>query len=229
MAPVSTHLIPRRNTGLTHAQRGQALPQAATESAREARKSFFCELCQKGYTRMNDFEAHEGSYDHQHRKRLKEMKQLTKDPNAANKAREAERKANEEAGLKSINLNLFSAAAGSTTKKKPVFKSTLQPHNAAGVSQLPGTVTASEDVDMDDAANDEWLIEYNADPTQAKANGWAHEAYDPRFQTGDCPECGDVCHGHSGFDPAESYEQYMKRTEPEMKAWEARLSEGLSA
>ena len=26
------------------------------------------ELCQKGYARMPDFEAHEGSYDHQHRK-----------------------------------------------------------------------------------------------------------------------------------------------------------------
>ena len=67
-------------------QRGHALPQATTESAREARKSFFCtliaatatkcdllttrqgELCQKGYARMNDFEAHERSYDHSHTK-----------------------------------------------------------------------------------------------------------------------------------------------------------------
>jgi len=71
---------------LTISKRGHTLPEATTESAREARKSFFCtrplytgfempnlisstgELCQKGYARMNDFEAHEGSYDHQHRK-----------------------------------------------------------------------------------------------------------------------------------------------------------------
>jgi hypothetical protein len=39
-----------------------------TESAREARKSFCCDLCQKGYSRINEFEAHEGSYDHQHKK-----------------------------------------------------------------------------------------------------------------------------------------------------------------
>lgn len=39
-----------------------------TESAREARKSFHCELCGKGYARMNEFEAHEGSYDHLHTK-----------------------------------------------------------------------------------------------------------------------------------------------------------------
>ncbi|KAK1053748.1 hypothetical protein LTR12_000937 [Friedmanniomyces endolithicus] len=196
------------------APRGQALPQAATESAREARKSFFCELCQKGYARMNDFEAHEGSYDHQHRKRLKEMKQLTKDPNAANKAREAERKANEEAGLKSINLSLPGAATGALNKKKPVFKSTLQPHNAAVISQATGATTATKDIGMRDATNDDWLNEYNADPTQMIANDWLDDQYDPRFPGGD---------EHGVFDPKESYEAYMKRTEPELKVWESRI------
>ncbi|TKA70597.1 hypothetical protein B0A55_06700 [Friedmanniomyces simplex] len=205
------------------APRGQALPQAATESAREARKSFFCELCQKGYARMNDFEAHEGSYDHQHRKRLKEMKQLTKDPNAANKAREAERKANEEAGLKSINVSLPGAAAGSSTKKKPVFKSTLQPHNAAVVGQATGASSTAKDLSMNDVANDDWLNEYNADPTQMNANGWADDQYDPRFPASDCPQCRGPCDGHGLFDPRESYEAYMKRTEPELKALESRL------
>ena len=39
-----------------------------TESAKEARKAFYCELCAKGYGRINDFEAHESSYDHLHKK-----------------------------------------------------------------------------------------------------------------------------------------------------------------
>ena len=39
-----------------------------TESAKEARKAFYCELCSKGYGRINDFEAHESSYDHLHKK-----------------------------------------------------------------------------------------------------------------------------------------------------------------
>ena len=72
------------NAMLTLLQHGQALPQATTESAKEARKAFFCtppglslksnanihqgELCNKGYARQNEFDAHEGSYDHQHRK-----------------------------------------------------------------------------------------------------------------------------------------------------------------
>ncbi|KAL8761037.1 MAG: hypothetical protein Q9184_002803 [Pyrenodesmia sp. 2 TL-2023] len=47
-----------------------AHPPAQTESARTARKSFYCDLCQKGYGRINEFEAHEGSYDHLHKKVL---------------------------------------------------------------------------------------------------------------------------------------------------------------
>ncbi len=39
-----------------------------TESAREARKSFHCDLCNKGYGRINELEAHESSYDHLHKK-----------------------------------------------------------------------------------------------------------------------------------------------------------------
>ncbi|KAK5128462.1 hypothetical protein LTR85_003130 [Meristemomyces frigidus] len=165
------------------APRGHTLPQAATESAREARKSFFCELCQKGYARMNDYEAHEGSYDHQHRKRLKEMKQLTKDPNATTKA-ERERKANEEAGLKSINLSLSGGASGATSsKKKPVFKSTLQPHNAAVIGQPAALPTAStkDDIQMIDSSidDDAWLrecVKLAAEPAQATSS----DRYDPR-------------------------------------------------
>ncbi|KAI9781254.1 MAG: hypothetical protein M1816_002437 [Peltula sp. TS41687] len=84
--------------------RGLTNPAPKTESAREARKSFFCELCQKGYSRMNEFEAHESSYDHQHKKRLKEMKQMQRDPLASSKARRAERKADEKSGLRSITI-----------------------------------------------------------------------------------------------------------------------------
>jgi hypothetical protein len=70
-------------------QSASVLPQPQTDSARDARRAFFCmlkdslsilddvqyrltmligDLCQKGYARSTDFEAHEGSYDHQHRK-----------------------------------------------------------------------------------------------------------------------------------------------------------------
>jgi Zinc-finger double-stranded RNA-binding len=56
--------------------RSTTLPSASTASARAARAAFFCDLCQKQYTRQNELEAHESSYDHLHKKRLKEMKSL---------------------------------------------------------------------------------------------------------------------------------------------------------
>ena len=67
---------------------------------------------------------------------------MTKDPNAAAKARAAEERANEEAGLRPVSLPLAGLAAAaassssSTPKKKPVFKSTLQAHN---VGLVPGS------------------------------------------------------------------------------------------
>ncbi|KAI5852043.1 hypothetical protein GGS23DRAFT_591372 [Durotheca rogersii] len=81
--------------------RHQTLPPAQTSSARAALQSFYCELCSKGYSRMNDYEAHLGSYDHSHRQRMKDMKQMVKDPTAGARARKAEAKAD---GLISIKL-----------------------------------------------------------------------------------------------------------------------------
>ena len=113
---------------------------------------------------------------------------MTKDPNAAAKAREAERKADEEAGLKSIDLSSL-ANVGSTTgttKKKPVFKSTLQPHNAAaiGAQPAPSATTEAPKTQGDDAKaasgneNDRDPHE-NEDPDRAKENGWEEKRWDP--------------------------------------------------
>lgn len=80
-------------------------PAPKTESARAAARSFFCDLCQKGYARMNELDAHLSSYDHAHRKRLQDMKKMQSDPRAAEKARRAERKEAEKTGLVSIKLD----------------------------------------------------------------------------------------------------------------------------
>ena len=110
------------------------------------------------------------------------MRQLTKDPNAAAKARAAEQKANEEAGLKSINISSLSSST-STGKKKPVFKSTLQPHNAAALGQ-----TESKALSLESSMPDE-----NNDPSGAVRNGWYEDRYNPQFTTG-CDEAGcEVC------------------------------------
>lgn len=42
----------------------------------EIRKVFYCELCNKQYKLAMEFEAHLSSYDHNHRKRFKQMRDM---------------------------------------------------------------------------------------------------------------------------------------------------------
>ncbi|KAL4877920.1 hypothetical protein BJY04DRAFT_197098 [Aspergillus karnatakaensis] len=112
--------------------RGFTNPAPKTESARSALSSFTCTLCNKSYSRHPEYEAHIGSYDHQHRKRLQDLKQLSRDPLAAEKARRAEKKADAEAGLRVLDSAKTSTApstggngGGSGGFKKGGFKSSF--------------------------------------------------------------------------------------------------------
>ncbi|KAL6139093.1 hypothetical protein ACLB2K_064370 [Fragaria x ananassa] len=59
-------------TGMVLAEREQKIQ---TE-VKEIRKVFFCDLCNKQYKLAVEFETHLSSYDHNHRKRFKEMKEM---------------------------------------------------------------------------------------------------------------------------------------------------------
>ncbi|WEW59458.1 hypothetical protein PRK78_004932 [Emydomyces testavorans] len=102
-----------------------------TESARSALTSFTCTLCNKSYSRHPEYEAHTSSYDHQHKKRLRDLKQLSRDPNAAERARRAERKADAEAGLvvvdtaPTVGVAATKSSAGGGGFKKGGFKSSF--------------------------------------------------------------------------------------------------------
>ncbi|KAI5658349.1 hypothetical protein M9H77_27142 [Catharanthus roseus] len=50
--------------------------QKIQTEVKEIRKVFFCELCNKQYRLAIEFEAHLSSYDHNHRKRFKEMREM---------------------------------------------------------------------------------------------------------------------------------------------------------
>ena len=75
---------------------------------------------------MNDYEAHLGSYDHSHRQRMKDMKQMVKDPTAGARARKAEAKAD---GLISIKLG---DAGGSSNSAPTAATAATGPTGAAG-------------------------------------------------------------------------------------------------
>lgn len=152
-------------------QRGFTLPSAKTDSAKAARSAFFCSLCQKGYTRMNEFEAHESSYDHQHKKRLKDMKEMQ---------RQAQPRGKEEKGpMITMKLGGAGKSAGGGFKK-------------GGFKSAFGSVedeVKKEDVDtvMPDVGKGETTTK--ADDSDLTDED---DYYDPRRPTG----CGPSCKSH---------------------------------
>ncbi|KAF3054829.1 putative c2h2 type zinc finger containing protein [Daldinia childiae] len=169
--------------------RHQTLPPAQTSSARAALQSFYCDLCSKGYSRMNDYEAHLGSYDHSHRQRMKDMKQMVKDPTAGARARKAEAKAD---GLISIKLGGDSnpigiggggSGGGGGFKKggfkKSGFKSAFTP--IGGMVDDEDTKTKDPDTNMS-ANKDEKAIPKDLS-AESDTEDEGYEVYDPRLPT----------------------------------------------
>lgn len=161
------------------------LPPPRTEAARTALKSFYCELCQKGYARLPEWEAHEASYDHQHKKRLKEMKQMSRDPAAAQRARKAERKADEKGGAGIIKIKPVKlggggesapAAAAAGGFKKGGFKSAFGDGAKVKVEGQEDGERVDASARMD--ATKMWSLESESESED--------DRYDPARPT-DCP------------------------------------------
>lgn len=157
---------------------------------------------------------------------------MTRDPNAAAKSRDAERRANEEAGLKSIDLSSLAASSSASgnalsarkgvgasaqpQKKKPVFKSTLQPHNVAAVlgtqqgsapvlegmggeGVAKASVVVGDDSESRDASagagqrQTTFDLHFDpSDPDLARLNGWAHDERFEEWDEAECSLCDDV-------------------------------------
>ncbi|KAJ3073192.1 G patch domain-containing protein 8 [Podochytrium sp. JEL0797] len=90
------------------------------EEIRSVTRAFYCELCDKQYTKISEFEVHLSSYDHNHKKRFKDMQQMTKQGSlpgvsAGNKrAREDKEKAREEREFKRMHEAALLKEKGST-------------------------------------------------------------------------------------------------------------------
>ncbi|KAK4943004.1 hypothetical protein LTR10_017389 [Elasticomyces elasticus] len=155
------------------APRGFTLPPANTQSAKQARSAFFCSLCQKGYSRMNEFDAHESSYDHQHKKRLKDMKEMQ---------RQVQPKKEEKGPLMQIKLGgaAKSTPAAAGGFKKGGFKNAFAPAD----DDVP--VKAEKKNDEPEFDEKPAPIDEDSDVTDVE------DYYDPRRPTG----CTPACPGH---------------------------------
>ena len=117
---------------------------------------------------MNEYEAHESSYDHQHKKRLKEMKEMQ---------RQVQPKKEEKGPLVSIKLGAAKSSGGAF--KKGGFKSAFAPADEEGKvkeEEADSKLAAQTPAKNDDLDND-------SDVTDTE------DYYDPRKPTGCNPSC----------------------------------------
>jgi hypothetical protein len=113
------------------------------------------------------------------------MKMMQKDPNAAEKARRAERKADEKSGLITIKPLKIEGAASKGSFKKGGFKSAFGPPSDAPVesSEKSGFRKVSSTTEIDGGAR----LKVENDGSEDEAVGY--EYYDPRKPTG----CSGTC------------------------------------
>ena len=126
---------------------------------------------------MNEFEAHESSYDHLHKKRLKEMKEMQQQVGrATNKGKE------EKGPLVKIQLGGKNANAGGDKGKsgggfkKGGFKSAFGP---AGEEEAKLEVAEEGPVEVEE----KHIEAADSDATDEE------DYYDPRRPTGCMPDC----------------------------------------
>lgn len=134
---------------------------------------------------MNDYEAHLSSYDHSHKQRLKDMKAMVRDPNAAARARRQEQKAE---GVINIKLGEAAGAAGGGFKKggfkKSGFKSAFVP--VAGDAPVAAPPLGGK---RDDVVMKEVGLEPKGGPApkselvESDTEDEGYEVYDPRRPT----------------------------------------------
>lgn len=140
---------------------------------------------------MNDYEAHLSSYDHSHRQRMKDMKQMVKDPTAGARARRAEAKAD---GLISIKLggggddakssggDKGSASTGFKKGgfKKSGFKSAFAP--IGGDAGTEEDETKTENAPATIPSREDTLATRSLD-VESDTDDEGYEVYDPRNPT----------------------------------------------
>lgn len=133
---------------------------------------------------MNEYEAHLSSYDHSHKQRLKDMRQLQRDPLASSKARKAEAKADKGSGLISIKLGgegvegSGEKAGGGFKKggfKKAGFKSAFTPASD-GVDPQPLAIEETSRAPVESKLE-------RAVGVESDTEDEGYEMYDPRYPT----------------------------------------------
>ncbi|RGB27583.1 G-patch domain-containing protein [Rhizophagus diaphanus] len=99
--------------------------------------AFYCALCDKQYTKISEYETHLSSYDHNHRKRFKEMKESNRPTAKLDKKREKERK-REEKEL----ARMQQAALQRAGSKQSIDKDIINNNSVSNIATISSSINS---------------------------------------------------------------------------------------
>ncbi|KAI9651864.1 MAG: hypothetical protein M1831_007529 [Alyxoria varia] len=158
-----------------------------TDAARASLQSFYCTLCNKGYSRQNEFAAHESSYEHNHNQRRKDLKSMNQAMSRGSGGTNKDDAAGGLIKVKPIELGKGATAGEGGKKKggfkKGGFKSAFGEGEAEVVVDVPRDREGEGDVvDVKEVVGDEMVVDSDEDDL-------GYECYDPRRPTGCSSDC----------------------------------------
>ncbi|KAF9571240.1 G patch domain-containing protein 8 [Mortierella alpina] len=120
--------------------------QAVSAELEMVKSAFYCALCDKQYERISDYEVHLSSYDHNHKKRFKDMKDTSRAGSASttSKIKEKERRREEKELAKMQQAALKRAGGRAPTGEPAQTSSSAQPLETGGIQ--PGTPSGFQPV-----------------------------------------------------------------------------------
>jgi hypothetical protein len=117
---------------------------AIAKELEDVKRAFYCELCDKQYKKISEYEQHLQSYDHHHKKRFKDMKETARNSTVNQSEREkklAREKKREERELKRMQ-EAIQKRAGATGASNPIQKAAPIVNNSS-ISNNGGWSTTS--------------------------------------------------------------------------------------
>ncbi|KAI9105225.1 hypothetical protein DFS34DRAFT_598593 [Phlyctochytrium arcticum] len=133
-----------RATRESQAQRSEAIK----EEIKSVTSAFYCAICDKQYKKVAEYDTHLSSYDHHHRKRFKEMRDMSKKgtlpgTGSAKRKREDKERAREERELKRLQDAVVSQNRGKDAEPsvdRPTTSDTVtEPENALAATSSSHT------------------------------------------------------------------------------------------
>ncbi|XP_021281544.1 G patch domain-containing protein 8 [Herrania umbratica] len=155
-----------------HAKKREVLAereQKIQTEVKEIRKVFYCELCNKQYKLAMEFEVHLSSYDHNHRKRFKEMREMHGSSSRDDRQKREQQRQEKE-------MAKFAQMAGARKQQQQQQQQELRQESGPAAASAPVTATALADQDQRQALKFGF-----SSKTSTSKNAFGNAAKKPKF------------------------------------------------